>query len=251
MNISQNDYKKAIEVLDKTSKHRENIISIFQNHIDELKSKKCYLDVGIGDCVITNFVAKEFETAYVIEPIWDFCNNFKHPNSKIIHQSIHQFKTAEKFDFIMCSHMLYGMTLDEIEMVIIKLMGVLKKDGILFVALIAPRNSSHQIHLDFNKAYINSHHIRNIFEKLCIEYEKEEMFNSFESRNLDDMLSLCKFFLYEDCGKKANLIDSDAFYNKIIQSIIKNEETGMYKIVQEEDLFIIRNEGSVVKNFYK
>lgn len=239
MNVSSAEYALAIKILDETSQHRENILKVFKQIRNQLNGFESFLDVGVGDCVISNNVSKYFQNATIVEPVQEFSKNFQHPHPVVLNDSILTVDLIQSYDFIMCSHMLYGLTRSEVYDIIGKLYRSLQIGGTMFIALIAPRNQSHEFHRLFNQDYLNSSYIEECLKCYKIPFTKYDMVNTFKNDNYSAMVALCKFFIKEDCFLNIEGTSQEDVENIIAKFLCTCKVNNHYELTQEEELFVI------------
>jgi SAM-dependent methyltransferase len=244
INSSFNEYKEAISILENTSKHPSLIEIIIKNKIlPKLSQRNRLLDVGAGAGKITKTLQNQFDEIVAIEINPKLQDAYAQTKIKLYNCDFMKAELKEKFDLVICSHVMYHLDKSKMQLFINKLLSVVASGGYCFIALMASRGQNHEFHKAFNPNYINSNQIITILNEQQIKYKRIEAHNLFTTDNVYSMRSLLRFFALEDCQTHLtkNIGDDeikriDAIVEK--QSSECSKENG-FELQQEEDYFII------------
>ena len=96
------------------------------------------LDVGPGPGLITQPLYDRCQSLTLVEllPVYEQILNKKFPNSNVLIESFSDFHPKNKFDIILCSHVLYYFDKQSIDSVLKKLITSLNPEGILILILL-------------------------------------------------------------------------------------------------------------------
>ncbi len=247
INLSLKEYETALNILNNSSKHYKLVFNCFKEEIlKQLNRRKKFLDVGAGAGIITEKIIPYFESTTAIEPNHEFKKNFLNLNCNLIVEDFFKIDLCEKYDFILCSHVMYHMPLNYMVAFIKKILSYLETNGTCLIALMAPRGESHKLHYELNSDYINSSQVINILNNNNINFSKIEATNEFVADTYEEMLSLCRFFAYEDCIPKEKLDLLNKKEKELLDVKIQNiahqyKTNDFYTLKQEEDYFLISN----------
>src|SRR5579864_1228146 len=112
---SFSEYKEAIGILANTSKHPSLIAKTIKDKIIPKLSHhpRKLLDVGAGAGGITALLHEEFEEAVAIEVNTEFVGAYDNTKVKLYNCDFMNIELEEKFDLVICSHVMYHFTKDE------------------------------------------------------------------------------------------------------------------------------------------
>ena len=247
VSLSSLDYKKAIDVLSQTSQHNQLITVAIQQHVLPLLGKNpSLLDVGSGPGIVTRNLQPFFNSVTAIEPNLEMRSFYSKLEIDLHSYEFALFDTQEQFDFVLCSHVLYHMPEERMKQFIKKLLKHTSKGGFCFIALMADRGENHSLHSQFNKNYTNSFLVKKILNELSIPYTVISATNRFQASQREDMLALCRFFVYEDCLSREVLDHLSESESNEVESKISSicdsllMENGTYQLNQEEDYCLIQ-----------
>jgi 2-polyprenyl-3-methyl-5-hydroxy-6-metoxy-1,4-benzoquinol methylase len=256
LSSSSSEYKEALGILADCSEHITLIAdAIKQQIIPKLATRQSMIDVGAGMGILTKHLLAHFDKVTVLDINPEVENDLR--SHKSSHKYPHKYdveicdffkyETDKKYDFVLCSHVMYHFSEAQMKTFIDKLQALVKPGGYCFIALIAPRGKNHDFHIKFNADYVNSHQIIRVLEKDEVKFEKIKAIQPHHLKTKNDyaMRSLLKFFLIENCLTKASsLLQADEV--KIIDEIIDAEvnkaklpDSGEYDFEQEDDYIVI------------
>lgn len=238
------EYKEAIKVLTNTSKHIVLITEIIKHTIlPKLTGPRSLLDVGAGSGRMAKRLLNEFNEVSAIEVNPKLKFAYRNSKIKLYNCDFMEMEFANRFDLIICSHVLYHLPKRQMLLFIKKLLALLSPRGYCLIAMMAPRGQNHTFHQLINVNYINSKAIMAILNKCALNYELIQVHNSFHTKKANVMRKLLQFFAVEDCHT-ANVTslsqEALAKINGLIeQQLLKCHQGKQYELQQEEDYFII------------
>ena len=244
--LSDKEYQLAFDIMRKTSIHEKHVFKNFRDNIAaNINVKKLFLDIGAGPGKITKQISPLFKNTTVIEPNENYYSTYDVLKWDLITSDFLKSSFSSKFDFILCSHVMYNMTNKYMEEFILKINGLLNTNGICLIAIEAPSGDSYKMLKHFNSKYKASDEIKDLLEKNNITFEKKTKPNSFYSSSFSDFFALCKFLVYENVSfdKLSNNLNKEYFdeLNEEIKKIaLSYKRDSLYKLSQDEDHFIIK-----------
>ena len=123
---------------------------IQKNIISKLNSKKAFLDIGAGPGKITQLLSKKFIKTYIVEPNENYNDFYKENNFITYNLNYMDYNLDKKYDFILCSHVLYYVGDKDWTAFIKKIYDSLEKGGKAVIVLIAPKGIRHQLQSSIN-----------------------------------------------------------------------------------------------------
>ena len=244
--LPDNEYQLAYDIMSKTSIHEKQVFEIFRKNIASIMSlKRTFLDIGSGAGKITKQISPYFEKTTVIEPNENYYSTYDLAQWELINSDFLNTSFTSKFDFILCSHVMYNMTDEYIEKLILKINQLMNVDGICLIAIEAPSGDSYKMLSHFNEKYRASDAIKDLLNKNSFVFDKITEPNLFYSKSFTEFQILCKFLVYENVSfdKRPNKLDQEFYYNlneKIKRFALTCRVNSLYKLSQDEDHFIIR-----------
>ena len=109
------DYKRAFQVfLDHTDQKR-NAKRVLQGLVDDLPSRRVFIDAGAGNGEVTRAFAGAFDRTIAIEPNTHLLTQLQRaiPQADAIGTSIGAASPEAQGDFVLCSHTLYYIPAEE------------------------------------------------------------------------------------------------------------------------------------------
>lgn len=109
------DYKRAFQVfLDHTDQKR-NAKRLLQRLVDDLPTRKVFIDAGAGNGEVTRAFAGAFDRTIAIEPNTYLLTQLQSaiPQADVIGTSILATNPKAQGDFVLCSHTLYYIPAEE------------------------------------------------------------------------------------------------------------------------------------------
>lgn len=245
--ISNEEYKNGLDALYELIPPRvKPLVSFLENKIFPImKEKSTFLDIGAASGDLTKIIAPCFQSTTVVDEkhIFEYIYN-KHGFDYYIGDFMN-YNSKKKFDMILCSHVYYHVPIDQLEAFTKKMLSILKPNGILVVALTAPRGANHHLCLSLNKDYIHSEKIINILNKLNVSAEKESSTFKISTNDFQKIYAMCKLFISVDCfansSDKLTEKQVETISKKINDYVLSTKQDNIYVYLYEEDYLVIRN----------
>ena len=243
--LSSKQYKDAIDVLSKTSKHADLISKTFENFIlPKLPERGRFLDIGAGPGILSRKIGKYFEHTVAVEQNPELVPFYQGSSIELHQKNLFSFRDKTKFDFVLCSHVLYHYSSHEIGSAIDVIRSHLSSNGRALIAFMSDHGQSHEVHLEFNPQYVTSAHIKEILRQKKISFQVEQASNSFTAESREQMESVLGLFAFEDCLKPEDIKKMgekgvSLIFERIRAMIDRFRTPFGYKLVQEEDYLIL------------
>lgn len=244
--LSPQDYAHAYRLLSSTAKNHENIGRVVQERLlSLLPERPSLLDVGAGPGKVAQRLAPHFGSLTLLEPNQEQIRELKLEGAKIFYVTLENYSSPERYDLVLCSHVLYHVPLSDWGGFIDKLLAFVRPGGYCIIVLAAARGQSYQLHRDFTETVISSEHILEILRQKKLPHEVIAIMNSFFSARFEEMYTLCRFFVLEDCYTSEQLAAlSEAETRELDEKIRMHAgrcrgSDGIYRLEQDEDLIII------------
>lgn len=248
--ISNTDakYSNVEKVLVDNNNYSNQIVDFIQkNIVSKIPEKNTFLDIGAGPGYITSLLSKKFKSTTVIEPNTNY-KDFYNKNGFISYnENFQNSKLTNKYDFVLCSHVLYYVDRNEWPSFLQKMYELIQKGGKGVIIVISPNGARHQLHSSINPNYCNSHEIELVLQKMNIPYEiaHSSPKTIFKSSNRVDFRNLLYMFTIDNCftskqfdklSEKNKLTIAQKIEHFIDQS---KQLDGNFTLVEENDYIII------------
>ncbi len=244
--LSPQDYARAYRILSSTAKNPELIGKVVQERLlSLLPERPSLLDVGAGPGKVAARLAPHFGSLTLLEPNPEQIRELKLEGAKILHTTLEGYSSPERYDLVLCSHVLYHVPLSEWGGFIDRLLAFVRPGGYCVLVLASARGQNYQLHRDFTETVLTSEHIFEILRQKKLPHEVVALMNSFSAAQFEEMYTLCRFFVLEDCYTAEQLAAlSEAETRKLDEKIRMHAERcrgsdGTYRLKQDEDLIII------------
>lgn len=114
--MSPQDYATAFRLLAVTGRHHENIGQVFEKHVlPRLPPRPSLLDVGAGPGTVARRLAPHFGAITLLEPNREQLGAFQLEGARIVHTTLEGHDSPERYDVVLCSHVMYHVPLDDWE----------------------------------------------------------------------------------------------------------------------------------------
>jgi SAM-dependent methyltransferase len=244
--MSPQDYATAFHLLSMTSRHHENIGQVVQERIlPRLRKHPSLLDVGAGPGKVAGRLAPHFGSLTLLEPNRDQIGALELEGAKILSVTLESYDSPETYDLVLCSHVLYHLPIAEWGGFIDRLLAFTRPGGYCLIVFSAARGQNYQLHRDFTETGIFSAQIIDTLREKRIPHEIVAAMNGFSAASIEEMYTLCRFFVLEDCYTAEQLAvlsedEARALDDKIRMHAERcRDADGVYRLAQDEDLIII------------
>ncbi len=234
-------YKKMLVSFAQSSTHIDSSIkTIVEQIIPKLKKTDSMIDIGAGIGAMTKRLKPFFKEVTALDVNPEVKSRLLDEGFKVEIGDLLEFKTAKKFDLVICSHVLYLMDEDRIRKSINKLFSLIDEGGYCFIALTAPRGCSHPFLLKYNADYINSMKVVDVLKKEKISFQIiEPVPNRFRTQDKLEMKDILKFSLIANCSSSLNEQQID---NLVEKEVEKSKTPSGYEYAQQDDYIIINGQ---------
>lgn len=244
--MSPQDYATAFRLLSLTSRHHENIGRELEARIlPRLPVRPSLLDVGAGQGKVAERLAPHFGSLTLLEPHREQIGALALERTKIVHDTLESYASTERYDLVLCSHVLYHVPLAHWGGFIDRLLAFTGPGGYCVLALGAARGQNYRLHRDFTETVTSSAQLIETLREKRIAHEAVPVMNGFSAASFDEMYALCRFFVLEDCFTAAQLgalsqDEARELEDKIrLHAERRRGADGVYRLEQEEDLILI------------
>jgi len=245
LSSSSLEYKEALGILADSTLYVDHITdAISRQIIPRLSQTNTMIDVGAGMGILAYRLKNKFKEVTVVDVNPEVEKELKSLNFNVEICNFLDFRPERKYDFVLCSHVMYHYNSAEMKLFIDKLLSLVNPGGYCFIALIAPRGRNHVFHLQYNPNYVSSQQIISILDDEKIPYERiQAMAYPLISKDMHTMKSLLKFFLIENCqSNRSDLLPADEI-DKIdrlsFSEAVKCKSGDGYAFEQEDDYMVI------------
>ena len=247
-NFTEQDYENVEAIFTKNSSHVSTLVEFVTKKIlPQLISKKSFLDIGAGPASITTHLSKHFLSTTIIEPNKKYYPLYK-DNPYNLHAIDFQSSNLNtKYDFILCSQVLYHIELCAWEFFVKKIYDTICQNGLGVIIILAPKGSWHGLLSSINPTYPNSHHVEETLKKLNINYQIKTIRNIFHTSNYENFRKILHLFTIDDCFPKKGFKSlerkqQELIHQKINEYIDKICKTtdGNYRLIYEDDYIIFK-----------
>ncbi|WP_375771143.1 class I SAM-dependent methyltransferase [Archangium gephyra] len=244
--MSPRDYATAFRLLSLTARHHENIGRVVEERIlPRLPERPSLLDVGAGPGKVAERLAPHFASLTLLEPNREQIGALALERTKIFHDTLETWSSPERYDLVLCSHVLYHVPLQDWGGFIDRLLSFVRPGGYCVLVLGAARGQNYQLHRDFTETVISSEQLIGTLREKRIPHEVVATMNGFSAASFEEMYTLCRFFVLEDCftAEKLKALSQDEV-RRLDDEIRLHAERcrhsdGVYRLEQEEDVIII------------
>ncbi|QRK07647.1 methyltransferase domain-containing protein [Archangium violaceum] len=244
--LSPQDYATAFHLLAKTARHHENIGQwVERNLLSRMPERPSLLDVGAGPGTVAQRLAPHFGSLTLLEPNRNQLSAFEHPGARLFHTDLAGYQSSEQYDLVLCSHVLYHVPLADWGRFVDQLLARVRPGGYCLIVLGAARGQSYELHRDFTQTVISSEQLHAVLKGKQLSYEVAETLNGFSATSFEEMYTLCRFFVFEDCYTPEQLAALSEDEKRALDARIREhaeryrEPDGVYRLTQDEDLILI------------
>ncbi len=246
------DYQEILRLFNRYTHDKSFTIDSIKNTAIPLIAKTDYfLDVGAGPGIIADNIQPFFKQTVVVEPQKNYAESLKARGYEVHESEFQAVQLHEKFDFILCSQVLYHVKLENWHFFISKMKELLTPGGLAMVVLGAARGPYYDFCRQLNPNYGTGKQIIEILEKNKIDFHVEKKQAYYYPESLDEMYNLCRFSVLEGCLNHGiytslSLTEQEEIDRKIMhyarQCLTVNHN---YELFFERDLIYFRSTQSV------
>lgn len=245
--LEPHDYATAFRLLATTSRHHTNIAAVIRDRVaKELPTDASLLDVGAGPGTVAREIAPLFRAITLIEPNPMQLSASAFENAEIIHDTFENARVERQYDLVLCSHVLYHVALEEWPRFVDDLLARTRPGGHCVIVLGAPRGQNYEMHRDFTDRIIESSLLQKTLTDKGLPFEVVGTVNELSAETEADMLTLCRFFVLEDCFTKPEIEALDAASARALDQKIRAHAAKMYRpdrkawvLGQDDDVILL------------
>jgi SAM-dependent methyltransferase len=244
--LSPQDYATAFHLLAKTARHHENIGQwVEKNLLSRLPARPSLLDVGAGPGTVARRLAPHFGSLTLLEPNRDQLGAFEHPGARLFHGTLEDYDSPGRYDLVLCSHVLYHVPLAGWGGFIDRLLAFVRPGGYCLLVLGSAHGQNYELHRDFTQTVITSEQLEAVLKEKRLPYEVAGTQNGFTAASFEEMYTLCRFFVFEDCYTAEQLAALSGDEARALDARIRGhaercrEPDGVYRLTQDEDLILL------------
>lgn len=210
-----------------------------------IKNKNHFLDIGAGPGLLTKRLASHFQTTSVVEPNNEFVKKYEKGAFQVYNSTFEECSLPFSYDFVLCSHVLYHIDLKKWPAFLDKLYKSINANGKGLVIMMAPRGRFHEECLKLNPEYPHSKQGIEYLQSHKIPHKIKKVKVSLKTRSFQDMFTVLRFFLFEDCFTPETykaltperLKEIDAAITQFVNDCLTGEST--YELQYDEDHILI------------
>ncbi|MFH1729827.1 MAG: class I SAM-dependent methyltransferase [Pseudomonadota bacterium] len=219
------------------SNEKERLSKCLNDYLKDYKFDS-FLDIGAGNGLVTEAIAKNFKEISIVEKEKSFCDELKQKFKLacIKNESILDVNFDEgKFDFILISHVLYYFPIHEWTSLLEKVFSWLKKDGQLMVVLVSRDSDWQTLMFDISRllkiipgcSYCPPENFYKVFKGGANEILSHDVTSDYRGSK-DKLISAIKDFLIE-FPKEFILEEDNLKINEFIDKKYEDEEQLLLK----------------------
>ena len=203
------------------------------------------LDVGAGSGNVAERLVPLFGSLTLVEPNHNQIAGFAHEKAKVFVESLEHFHSAEQYDLVLCSHVMYHVPLSDWGVFIDRLLAFVRPGGYCLILMAAARGPTYDLCRDFTDTQLFSHQVVEAVRPKKLPHEVVPLLCGFSTKTYEEMYTLCRFFVLEGCYTADRLAAlSEAEARELDRKIRAHAERcrgadGMYRLEQDEDFVII------------
>lgn len=244
--MSPQDYATAFRLLASTARHPENIGRVVEERVlPRLPKRPSLLDVGAGPGQVAQRLAPHFGSLTLLEPNKDQIAGLQLEGAKVVNETLERYDSPERYDVVLCAHMMYHVPLSDWGGFTDRLLSFVRPGGFCVVVLGAPQGQNYEMHRDFTDLVITSAQLLAVLQQKQLPHEVVLTANGFFAKTFEEMYTLCRFFVLEDCYTPARLAAlSPDEARKLDEKLRMHAERcrgadGVYRLEQGDDVIII------------
>nr|QKW93946.1 ubiquinone biosynthesis O-methyltransferase [Vitiosangium cumulatum] len=244
--MSPQDYATAFRLLAASARHPENIGQAVEERIlPRLPKQRSLLDVGAGSGKVAERLAPHFGSLTLLEPNQNQIAGLELDKAKIHLEPLERYQSPERYELVVCSHVLYHVPLAEWGGFIDRLLSFVRPGGYCVIVMAAARGPTYRLCRDFSETMLFGEPLLTTMQQKRLPHEVLETMSGFVAKTFEEMYTLCRFFVLEGCYTAEQLAAmSGDEVRRLDEKIRAHAERcrgadGVYRLEQDEDLIII------------
>ncbi|RKH27905.1 class I SAM-dependent methyltransferase [Corallococcus praedator] len=247
--MSPHEYATAFRLLTVGARHPQNIAKLVEERLlPGLPAQPALLDVGAGSGKVAERLAPHFGSLTLLEPNPEQIAGFHHAKAKVRHESLAHFESQDRYELVVCSHVLYHVPVAEWCAFIDTLLSFVRPGGACLIAMAAGRGPTYELCRDFSETLLFSEAVIAEVQRMRLPHEVFATMSGFVAQSFEEMYTLCRFLVLEGCFTAAQLAALDATQVRELDAKIRvhaercRGPDGVYRLEQDEDLILISRE---------
>ncbi|MCE9667736.1 class I SAM-dependent methyltransferase [Myxococcus stipitatus] len=244
--MSPQEYAVAFRLLAATARHPENIERVVRERLlHRFTSRPTLLDVGAGAGRVAERLAPYFESLTLLEPNREQVAGFRLEKARVLVEPFEHHRSEEKYDLVLCSHVLYHVPLADWGAFIERLLGCVKPGGYCVIVMAAGRGPTYELCRDFSESLLFGEHLVTTLRRMRLPHEVVATMSGFRAKTFEEMYTLCRFFVLEGCFTSEQLAALSADEARLLDEKLQlraercRDADEVYRLEQDEDLVLI------------
>ncbi|NOK32929.1 class I SAM-dependent methyltransferase [Corallococcus exercitus] len=244
--MSPQEYATAFRLLAASATHPQNIHQIVTERLlPGLPVRPTLLDVGAGAGSVAERLAPLFDSLTLLEPNPEQSARFRHEKAKVLPVSLEGFDSQDRYDLVVCSHVMYHVPVSEWGGFIDRLLGFVRPGGTCLMVMAAARGPTYEMCREFSDTLFFSEHIATELRRKQLPHEPIATMSGFAANTFEEMETLCRFLVLEGCFTADQLADLSPDAWRSLDARIRahaercRQPDGTYRLAQDEDVILI------------
>ncbi|MGE6763385.1 class I SAM-dependent methyltransferase [Corallococcus interemptor] len=244
--MSPQDYATAFRLLAASARHPQNIHHIVTERLSPtLSERPTLLDVGAGAGKVSEQLAPLFTSLTLLEPHPEQSAGFHHAKAKVLPVSLEQYASQDRYDLVICCHVLYHVPVSEWGGFIDRLRGFVRPGGTCLIVMAAARGPTHAMCREFSDTLYFSEHVAGELRRKSLPHESIPTMSGFAAKTFEEMYTLCRFLVLEGCFTAAQLAALSPEEARTLDARIRAHAErclrpdGTYHLDQDEDVILV------------
>ncbi len=202
-NFSPDAYASIEKQFNSVTSHVRTLCEHIQKRIVPYIDNKRFLDIGAGPGFVIHELLDYFNTVVAVDPNDSYASCYSTlslvDKFTIINKNFESVNFNKKFDFILCSHVLYHVPQNDWSVFIDKIIQLLSPKGRALLTLVAPRGEFHHLCNQINDKYSNSQVLQARLNDIGLKYKISKVRNSYFYKSIYEITNLLRMFVIDDC----------------------------------------------------
>ncbi|WP_141327098.1 bifunctional 2-polyprenyl-6-hydroxyphenol methylase/3-demethylubiquinol 3-O-methyltransferase UbiG [Myxococcus sp. AB025B] len=244
--LSPREYATAFRLLASTARHPENIARLVEERLSARMSQApSLLDVGAGSGKVAQALATRFGSLTLLEPNPEQVAQLRLEKAKVLIEPFERFDSSERFDLVLCSHVLYHVPPSDWPGFIDRLLSFVRPGGHALIIMAAGRGPTFELCRDFADTLNFGQLLLDTLGRMSLSHEVLPAMSGFTARTFEEMFTLCRFFVLEGCFTAEQLAamgpeasrEMDRKLRQHAEACLRPD--GTYQLEQDEDMVLI------------
>ncbi|MBZ4333407.1 bifunctional 2-polyprenyl-6-hydroxyphenol methylase/3-demethylubiquinol 3-O-methyltransferase UbiG [Corallococcus sp. AS-1-12] len=244
--MSPQEYATAFRLLAASARHPTNIHQIVTERLfPGLPEHPTLLDVGAGAGKVSERLAPLFDSLTLLEPHPEQSAGFHHEKATVIPVPLERYASNDRYDLVVCSHVLYHVPVSEWGGFIDRLLGFVRPGGSCLLVMAAARGPTHAMCREFCDTLHFSEDVAAEVRRKQLPHEAIATMSGFAAKTFEEMYTLCRFLVLEGCYTAAQLAALTPDEAERLDARIRahaercQQPDGTYRLEQDEDVILI------------